>query len=84
MIAKVKEIGSVSKLEVVGACGYVSKNKDGTDNLNFTAFYEERLGAKGVAFGGEDGVGLGDSKLAYAASVQGNGNLLIDKALQQR
>ena len=84
MIAKVKEIGSVSKPEVVSACGYVPQNKDGTDRLNFTAFYEEWLGAKGVAFGGEDGVGLGDSKLAYAASVQGNGNLLIDKALQQR
>ena len=80
LIAKVKEMGSASKSEVVAACGYVSKKKDGSDRLNFTAFYEALLGAKGVALGSGEGVGKGGRKLSYTATVQGNGNLLIGKA----
>ena len=57
LIAKVKEMGAASKSEVVAACGYVSKKKDGSDRLNFTAFYEALLEAKGVALGAGGGVG---------------------------
>ena len=82
LLSKVRELGDVSKSELVRACGYVSTKKDGGDRLNFTAFYEALLEAKGVSLG--EGGGKGSSKpgrkLTYVATVQGNGNLLVGKA----
>ena len=82
LLSKVKELGDVSKSDLVRSTGYVSTKKDGTERLNFTAFYEALLEAKGVSLG--DGVGKGKGKggrtLSYVATVQGNGNLLIGKA----
>jgi len=81
LLAKVKETGDASKSDLATACGYVSKKKDGSDRVNFTAFYEALLNAKGVDLGsGSAGVGKGGRKLSYIAKVQGNGNLLIGKA----
>ena len=82
LLAKVKELGDVSKSDLVRSCGYVSTKKDGTERLNFTAFYESLLEAKGVSLGDGGGKGLGKAgrKLSYVATVQGNGNLLIGKA----
>ena len=82
LLAKVKDLGDVSKSELVRACGYVSEKKDGGDRLNFTAFYEALLEAKGINFatGASAGIGKGGRKLSYIAKVQGNGNLLIGKA----
>ena len=82
LLAKVKDLGDVAKSDLVRACGYVSTKKDGGERLNFTAFYEALLEAKGVslATGGTAGVGKGGRKLSYIATVQGNGNLLIGKA----
>ena len=80
LLAKVKDLGDVSKSDLVKECGYVSSKKDGSDRLNFTAFYESLLEAKGVSLGGEGGVGKGGRKLSYVAKVQGNGNLLVGKA----
>jgi len=81
LLTKVKELGDVSKTELATQCGYVSKKKDGSDRVNFTAFYEALLGAKGVELGaGSAGIGKGGRKLSYIATVQGNGNLLIGKA----
>ena len=81
LLAKVKELGDVSKSDLVRACGYVSTKKGGDERLNFTAFYEALLEAKGVSLGtGTAGVGKGGRKLSYVATVQGNGNLLIGKA----
>ena len=57
-----------------------AKKKDGSERLNFTAFYEALLEAKGVSLGGEGAVGKGGRKLSYVAKVQGNGNLLVGKA----
>ncbi|WP_413440878.1 AbrB family transcriptional regulator [Synechococcus sp. MIT S1220] len=81
LLAKVKDLGDVSKSDLVRACGYVSSKKDGGDRLNFTAFYEALLEAKGVnlASGGA-AIGKGGRKLSYTATVQGNGNLLVGKA----
>jgi len=71
----------VSKTDLATACGYVSKKKDGSDRVNFTAFYEALLNAKGIDLGGGSaGIGKGGRKLSYIATVQGNGNLLIGKA----
>ena len=80
LLTKVKELGDVSKTELATQCGYVSKKKDGSNRVNFTAFYEALLGAKGVELGGNASVGKGGRKLSYVATVQGNGNLLVGKA----
>ncbi len=80
LLAKVKELGDVGKSEIVRSCGYVSSKKDGSERLNFTAFYEALLEAKGVELGKATNVGKGGRKLSYVATVQGNGNLLIGKA----
>ena len=40
LLTKVKELGDVSKSDLVRSCGYVSTKKDGGERLNFTAFYE--------------------------------------------
>ena len=79
LLAKVKDLGDVSKTDLATACGYVSEKKDGSQRVNFTAFYEALLDAKGVEIGGGS-VGKGGRKLSYVATVQGNGNLLIGKA----
>ena len=81
LLAKVKELGDVSKSDLVRECGYVSNKKDGGERLNFTAFYEALLDAKGVNLSGAGAaIGKGGRKLSYIAKVQGNGNLLIGKA----
>ena len=61
LLAKVKELGDVSKSELVRECGYVSVKKDGSERLNFTAFYEALLGAKCVNLG-TDSTGRGTGK----------------------
>jgi len=83
LLAKVKELGDVSKSDLVRSCGYVSSRKDGAERLNFTAFYEALLEAKGVSFGadgGGKGRGKGGRKLSYTTKVQFNGNLMVGKA----
>ena len=81
LLSKVKELGDVSKSDLVRECGYVSTKKDGGERLNFTAFYEALLDAKGVNLSGAGAaIGKGGRKLSYIAKVQGNGNLLIGKA----
>ncbi|MEB3276332.1 MAG: AbrB family transcriptional regulator [Cyanobacteriota bacterium] len=82
LLARVKELSDVSKSELVRECGYVSSKKDGAERLNFTAFYEALLEAKGLSLGDNSGKGRGKGgrSLSYVATVQGNGNLLIGKA----
>ncbi len=82
LLAKVKELGNASKSDLVRTCGYVSSKKDGSERLNFTAFYEALLEAKGVSLGdgGGNGKGQGGRSLSYIAKVQGNGNLLVGMA----
>ena len=77
LLAKVKDLGDVSKSDLVKACGYVSTKKGGGERLNYTAFYEALLDAKGVNLASESsaGIGKGGRKLSYVATVQGNGNL---------
>jgi hypothetical protein len=82
LLAKVKEMGDASKTELVRECGYVSTKKDGSERLNFTAFYEALLEAKGMTLGdgGNKGRGKVGRSLSYATKVQFNGNLMVGKA----
>ena len=82
LLTRVKEQGDASKSDLVRAAGYVSTKKDGSERLNFTAFYEALLEAKGVSLGegNGNGKGKGGRSLSYVATVQGNGNLLVGKA----
>ncbi|MFM7087466.1 MAG: AbrB family transcriptional regulator [Cyanobium sp.] len=82
LLSKVKEMGEASKSDLVRAAGYVSTKKDGSERLNFTAFYEALLEAKGVSLhsGGGQGSGKRGRSLSYVATVQGNGNLLVGNA----
>ncbi|HBH74491.1 MAG TPA: AbrB family transcriptional regulator [Synechococcales bacterium UBA10510] len=80
LLAKVKELGDVSKSELVRSCGYLSIKKDGSERLNFTAFYEALLNAKGVDFGGGPKTGKGGRKLSFFTKVQFNGNLMVGRA----
>ena len=81
LLAKVKEMGDASKSDLVRACGYLSYKKNGSERLNFTAFYEALLNAKGAGFGGEAlPPGQPGRKLSFATKVQFNGNLLVGKA----
>ena len=83
LLAKVKELGDVSKSELVRECGYLSTKKDGSERLNFTAFYEALLNAKGVNLGTDSAgrsTGKGGRKLSYTTKIQFNGNLMVGKA----
>jgi hypothetical protein len=83
LLAKVKELGDASKSDLVRSCGYVSTKKDGSERINFTAFYEALLGAKGVNLGTDSAgrsTGKGGRKLSYTTKIQFNGNLLVGKA----
>ena len=82
LLAKVKELGDVSKSDLVRSCGYVSTKKDGTERLNFTAFYEALLEAKGMNLGAGSSSGKGrpGRSLSFVTKVQFNGNLLVGKA----
>ena len=82
LLAKVKELGDASKSDLVRSAGYVSTKKDGTERLNFTAFYEALLEAKGMHFGtgSNGGKGKPGRSLSYATKIQFNGNLMVGKA----
>ena len=79
LLARVKELGDASKTDLVRACGYVSIKKDGTERLNFTAFYEALLEAKGAGLGSSK-PGKAGRKLSFNTKVQFNGNLMVGKA----
>jgi len=82
LLAKVKELGDASKSDLVRSAGYVSTKKDGTERLNFTAFYEALLEAKGIHFGAVSNGGKGKPgrSLSYATKFQFNVNLMAGKA----
>ena len=81
LLAKVKELGDVSKSKLVRECGYLSTIKDDSERLNFTAFHEALLSAKGVSLGTDRaGQGKGGRKLSYTTKIQFNGNLMVGKA----
>ena len=80
LLAKVKELGDVSKTDLARACGYVSSRPDGTERTNFTAFYSALLSAKGLDLSDAPKTGSPGRKLTYTAKIHFNGALMIGKA----
>ena len=82
LLARIKELGEASKSELVLACGYVRTKKDGSERLNFTAFYEALLEAKGVCLGEPAGRAprRPGRRMSYFTKVQFNGNLMVGRA----
>ena len=80
LLAKVRELGDASKSELVRSCGYVSTKKDGSERLNFTAFYEALLEAKGMHLGDAGHGSKPGRKLSFNTKVQFNGNLMVGSA----
>jgi hypothetical protein len=72
LLAKVKEIGDDSKSDRVGAGGHLITKEDDNERLNFTAFCEARLEAKGVSLedGGGNGKGKGGRSLNDVATLR--------------
>jgi hypothetical protein len=84
LLAFLKENPGLSKTALVRGAGYVSTKKDGAERLNFTAFYQAVLDARGINLGeGADSPAPG-RRLSFATKVQFNGNLLIGKAYTAR
>jgi len=83
LVAKVRELDRAPKSDQARACGYVSTKKDGTERLNFTAFYEALLNAKGMDFGSKERGKPGRSP-SFITKVQFNGNLMVGKAYTAR
>lgn len=71
LLARVKELGDISKSEPVPSCGHVRTQKDGHEPINFTAFHEALLDAKGISLGDGDSRGRGKAgrKLSYTATL---------------
>ena len=80
LLARLKELDGAQKSDLVRACGYLSFKKDGSERLNFTAFYEALLDAKGVELVTSKRNGKPGRKLSFTAKVQFNGNLMVGKA----
>ena len=84
LLAFVEGANASNKSEVVRGAGYVTTNKEGVERVNFSAFYDAMLEAKGVSmsFGGS-GSGEG-RKLSNLTTVQGNANIIVGKAYTTR
>jgi hypothetical protein len=46
LVAKIKSLPDLSKADLVRACGYISRKKNGPERLDFLAFYEALLEAR--------------------------------------
>ncbi len=82
LLERVKDLGNLSKTDMVQACGYATTAKNGKVRTNFTAFYEALLEAKGLSFG-EERPAKG-RQASFKVKVQGNGNLLIGAAYTKK
>jgi hypothetical protein len=77
LLKKCRQLGDVPRSELVRECGYVSVSAEGNESLNYTAFYEALLLAKGIDLKKPKKLGR---KLTHRTKVQGNGNLLVGSA----
>lgn len=77
LLAKARELEGSNKSQLARGCGYVTTKPDGTDQVNFTAFYEALLEAKGLTFGAGGSGSKRGRGLTHKVKVQFNGKLLI-------
>lgn len=87
LLAKIKQLGDVSKSDLVRDCGYFSIKQDGSERLNFTAFYEALLNAKGVESSSsnneDDHEGDDEEKSIYIKTEPG-GHVLFGKLSEEQ
>lgn len=77
LLAKIKELASLSKRETAIECGY-SSSKDGKTRVDLTGFYNAALEAKGVTLKApKENRGR---EASYEATVHKGGQLLIGSA----
>ena len=77
LLEQVRQMKDCSKSEIVRTCGYVSQKVDGNERLNFTAFYEALLEAKGVELGQPKTPGR---NLTYKAKLHSDGKVIVGSA----
>ena len=58
LLGKVKDLGDVSKTDLARFCGSVSTKEDGGKRVNFSAFYEALLEAKGAVLSTGSSAGI--------------------------
>ena len=81
LIAKVKELDSLSKEDKAKACGYCTVTKNGVERVNMMKFLNALIDAKGVELDGKQNAnGRGGRSASDRISVQSNGNLRIGSA----
>ena len=83
LLAKVRELEGSNKSQMARGCGYVTAKADGSEQVNFTAFYEALLDAKGLTISG-GGTAKRGRGLPYKAKVQFNGKLQIGEGYMQQ
>jgi len=54
LLAKIRSLPGLSKADLVRACGYIGRRKNGSERLDFRAFYEALLEAKGLQPGSHE------------------------------
>ena len=81
LLAKVKELESLSKEEKAKECGYYTVTKNGVERVNMMKFLSALLEAKEIDVDGKQSSnGRGGRSASYRITVQANGNLLIGAA----
>jgi AbrB family looped-hinge helix DNA binding protein len=83
LLARVKEMGGLTKREMARECGYFSFTKDGETRVNLSEFYDALLTAKGIQLESEkekDGRGR---DATYRATVHKNGQIVIGASYTQ-
>ena len=77
LLNKVKELGDTTpRDQVARETGYSVTKKDGTERIEYTAFYEALLEARGLVLAPAVASRPG-RQLSYKAKVQANGNLIV-------
>ena len=81
LLAAVQESARLSKSELVRRCGYVSVKADGSERLNFAAFYAALLEAKGMMLSrSKSSAASRGRSLGYTTKIHFNGDLMVGKA----
>ena len=89
LLTAVQTMRTLPRAEIVRRCGYVSVSDSGHERLNYTAFFEALLAAKGLHLGhkGSNGQSRPNGHqrpsgraLPFHTKVQFNGNLMVGRA----